>query len=74
MNTWYSNFYHFTGSAADVCELQSGDEIVSVNGAEVGSHYLESVKLVLTQAARIGQVELVIKRSISQGMEWYFSA
>ena len=56
-----------SGSAADVCELLVGDEIVSVNGARVGSHYLESVKLVLSQAARTGQVELLVKRSISQG-------
>ena len=56
-----------TGSAADVCELLTGDEIVSVNGAQVGNHYLDSVKLVLAQAARTGQVELVVNRSISQG-------
>ena len=55
------------GSAADVCELLAGDEIVSVNGARVASHYLESVQLVLQQASRTGQVELVVKRSISHG-------
>ena len=55
------------GSAADVCELLAGDEIVAVNGADVGGHYRESVVHVVNQAAQIGQLELRICRFITTG-------
>ena len=55
------------GSAADVCELLKGDEIVSINGAEVGGHYQESVMHVINNAAKLGQLELKIRRNINTG-------
>lgn len=56
-----------SGSPADVCELLAGDEIVSINGAEVGHHYKESVMHVITQAITSGVLDLRIRRYISSG-------
>ena len=57
----------FTGSAADICEVMSGDEVLLVNGAEVGHHYLESVQLVINQAHTAGQIELKVRRNLENG-------
>ena len=57
----------FAGGSADVLELRAGDEIIAVDGADVGHHhYLESVQSVINQAVSVGQLELRIRRLIKQ--------
>ena len=52
------------GGSADVCELKSGDEILTINGADVTSHYMESIQSVISQAVAHGQLELRVRRLI----------
>jgi len=52
----------FPGGSADVCELKSGDEILAINGADVSSHYMESIQSVISQAVVVGQLELRVRR------------
>jgi len=54
------------GTAADVCELLAGDEIVQINGAEVSKHYKESVELVIDNAVKVGLVDLKVRRYLTQ--------
>ena len=55
------------GTAADVCELLAGDEIIQINGAEVAKHYKESVELVIDNAVKVGLVDLKVRRYLTQG-------
>uniref|UniRef100_A0A915B815 LIM and calponin homology domains-containing protein 1 n=1 Tax=Parascaris univalens TaxID=6257 RepID=A0A915B815_PARUN len=50
------------GTPADECGLQVGDLILSVNGETVDDRYHQSVIRMLHEAARLGEVELKIKR------------
>lgn len=61
-----------TGGSADVCELQSGDEIITLNGTDVSSHYLESVQKVIVQAVASGQLELRVRRLAKPGQYSYY--
>uniref|UniRef100_F1KS00 LIM and calponiny domains-containing protein 1 n=1 Tax=Ascaris suum TaxID=6253 RepID=F1KS00_ASCSU len=51
------------GTPADECGLQVGDLILSVNGETVDDRYHQSVIRMLHEAARLGEVELKIKRA-----------
>ncbi|KAL8617088.1 hypothetical protein ACOMHN_014259 [Nucella lapillus] len=55
------------GSAADVCELQAKDEVISINGQTVGR--LTSVELgqKVQASVRTGQIELRVKRFLGSG-------
>ena len=64
--------YVTPGSAADLCELLLGDEILRINGADVKSHYLESVMHVVEGAAKDGQLDLRIRRYYGNGNYWIF--
>ena len=55
------------GSAADVCELQTKDEVTAINGKSVAG--LTSVELnqKVKEAVRVGQIELKVKRFLGSG-------
>lgn len=55
-------YFIILGGSADICELKAGDEIIAINGADVGRHYNKSVQSVLEQAIASGTIELKIKR------------
>ncbi|CAH1778211.1 unnamed protein product [Owenia fusiformis] len=50
------------GSAADVCELQEGDEIISINGRDVDNQFLGPINFWIKESVKSGQLELKIKR------------
>lgn len=55
------------GSAADICELQAKDEVISINGQSVAR--LTSVELTqkVQGLVRTGQIELRVKRFLGSG-------
>ena len=56
---------HMTGSAADVNELQSRDEIVSVNKVDITQLTNESINQLVEDAVRSGHIELRVRRFVS---------
>jgi hypothetical protein len=50
-----------------VCELKAGDEVITLNGTDVSSHYMESVQKVIVQAVASGQLELRVRRLVNHG-------
>ncbi|XP_061185343.1 uncharacterized protein LOC133193423 [Saccostrea echinata] len=52
------------GSAADVCDLQMKDIILSMNRRDISSMTLPQVQHIIDNAVRHGQLELKIKREI----------
>jgi len=42
--------------------MKSGDEILSINGVDVSGHSCESVRDILDQAVKVGQLTLKIRR------------
>ncbi|KAJ8297473.1 hypothetical protein KUTeg_024004 [Tegillarca granosa] len=55
------------GSAADVCELQVHDEIVSINRKDVKNLTYFQVNRLIEKGVEIGEIELQIQRKISEG-------
>ncbi|XP_053398992.1 LIM and calponin homology domains-containing protein 1-like isoform X3 [Mercenaria mercenaria] len=54
------------GSAADVCEVEANDELLSVNGRDVTSLTLAQVQGMVDHSVKRGQIELRIKRYIQE--------
>uniref|UniRef100_A0A0M3K026 PDZ domain-containing protein n=1 Tax=Anisakis simplex TaxID=6269 RepID=A0A0M3K026_ANISI len=50
------------GTPADECGLKAGDLILSINGESVEERYLQSVIRMIHEAARLGEVEVKIRR------------
>ncbi|XP_013384558.1 LIM and calponin homology domains-containing protein 1 isoform X3 [Lingula anatina] len=51
------------GSSADVCGLDEGDEVISVNGDEVAELFRGSVMLKVNQSLKKGKVEIIVRRT-----------
>lgn len=50
------------GSAADVCELQTKDEVVSINGQSIAQLTSAELEQKVKNAVSVGQIELRVKR------------
>ncbi|ESO03336.1 hypothetical protein HELRODRAFT_173624 [Helobdella robusta] len=46
------------GSSADICDVRRGDVITSVNGVDIGGHFVESVRHVITTSVEKGTIEM----------------
>ncbi|PVD35016.1 hypothetical protein C0Q70_06297 [Pomacea canaliculata] len=58
------------GSAADVCELQTKDEVVSINGQSIAQLTSAELEQKVKNAVSVGQIELRVKRYLgSRGDE-----
>ncbi|XP_033743888.1 LIM and calponin homology domains-containing protein 1-like isoform X2 [Pecten maximus] len=55
------------GSAADVCEVQQNDKILAINKRDISALAQAQVQRLIEEAVRHGQIELKVKRSISDG-------
>ncbi|KAK7498674.1 hypothetical protein BaRGS_00010051 [Batillaria attramentaria] len=55
------------GSAADICELQTKDEVVAINGESVSGLTLADLNQKVKGAVRVGQIELRVKRVLGSG-------
>lgn len=60
-------FFVVVGSAADVCDLQMKDIILSVNRKDVSTMTLPQVQHMVDNAAKQGHVELKVKREAAEG-------
>ena len=58
---------YLTGSAADVQEVQACDELLEINGRDVGTLTLAQVQGIVDHAVKRGQIELKIKRVMDDG-------
>ncbi|XP_078323892.1 uncharacterized protein LOC111127520 isoform X5 [Crassostrea virginica] len=58
------------GSAADVCDLQMKDIILSVNRKDVSTMTLPQVQHMVDNAAKQGHVELKVKREAAEENDW----
>lgn len=61
------DFFVVVGSAADVCDLQMKDIILSVNRKDVSTMTLPQVQHMVDNAAKQGHVELKVKREAAEG-------
>lgn len=59
--------FGIAGSAADVCDLQMKDMILSVNRKDVANMTQPQVQHIIDMAAKQGHVELKIKREMGEG-------
>ncbi|XP_060064832.1 LIM and calponin homology domains-containing protein 1-like [Ylistrum balloti] len=59
------------GSAADVCEVQQNDKILAINKRDISSLAHAQIQRLIDEAVRHGQIELKVKRSISDGDDEY---
>lgn len=59
--------FFVVGSAADVCDLQMKDIILSVNRKDVSTMTLPQVQHMVDNAAKQGHVELKVKREAAEG-------
>ncbi|XP_069131087.1 LIM domain only protein 7-like isoform X3 [Argopecten irradians] len=57
------------GSAADVCEVHQNDKILTINKRDISALAHAQVQRLIDEAVRHGQIELKVKRSISDGEE-----
>ncbi|XP_070198566.1 trichohyalin-like [Littorina saxatilis] len=55
------------GSAADVCELQGKDEVISINGKTVMGMTSAELSNTVKDAVRVGLIELRVKRFLGSG-------
>ncbi|XP_021360222.1 LIM domain only protein 7-like isoform X2 [Mizuhopecten yessoensis] len=57
------------GGAADVNEVQQGDKILAINRRDISALAHAQVQRLIEEAVRHGQIELKVKRTISDGDE-----
>ncbi|KAL5012988.1 hypothetical protein ScPMuIL_011539 [Solemya velum] len=60
------------GGAADVCELQLSDEIISINKRDISHLTSIQVKRIIEEGVRVGHIELKVKRCISSKEDEFF--
>ena len=63
------HIYSFSGSAADINEVKSKDEVLAINNLSTAAMGSSQVQTLVEEAVRTGHIELRVKRFLGAGGE-----